>query len=77
MIKLPPNVPIDEIPLEVRYRGVLRGLLNRIKGLYEAIYDRYGEEGLDFYGYWRYISSIYLLNIVIFDIKQLLTLILV
>jgi len=47
MIKLPPDVKIDEIPLDMRYRGVLRGLLTRIKGLYEAIYDRYGEEGLE------------------------------
>ena len=38
---------IEEIPLEARYRGVLRGLLTRIKGLYEAIYDRYGEDGLE------------------------------
>ena len=47
MIKLPPDVQIEAIPLEVRYRGVLRGLLTRIKCLYEAIYDRYGEEGLE------------------------------
>jgi hypothetical protein len=47
MIKLPPEIKVDEIPLDVRYRGVLRGLLTRIKGLYEAIYDRYGEEGLE------------------------------
>ena len=47
MIKLPPDVKIDEIPLDVKYRGVLRGLLTRIKGLYEAIYGRYGEEGLE------------------------------
>ena len=47
MIKLPPDVKIDEIPLDIRYRGVLRGLLTRIKALYEALYDRYGEEGLD------------------------------
>lgn len=46
MIKLPPDVKIDEIPVDARYRGVLRGLLTRIKGLYEAIYERYGEEGL-------------------------------
>ena len=29
------------------YRGVLRGLLNRIKILYEAIYNRYGDDGLN------------------------------
>ena len=47
MIKLPPDVFLEEPPLEVRYRGVLRGLLARIKGLYEAIYNRYGNDGLD------------------------------
>jgi len=47
MIKLPENVQIEEIPLEAMYRGVLRGLLTRIKLLYEAIYARYGNDGLD------------------------------
>jgi hypothetical protein len=47
LIKLPSGITIDEIPLDKRYRGVLRGLMTRIKGLYEAIYDRYGEEGLE------------------------------
>ena len=47
MIKLPPGVTIEEVPLDKRYRGVLRGLMTRIKGLYEAIYDRYGDEGLE------------------------------
>ncbi len=56
MIKLPPDVHIDEIPLDDRYRGVLKGLLTRIKGLYEAIHDRYGEEGLQLI---RDVSSAY------------------
>jgi len=47
MIKLPKNVQVEEIPLEAMYRGVLRGLLTRIKVLYEAIYSRYGDDGLD------------------------------
>ena len=47
MIKLPPGIVIDEVPLDIRYKGVLRGLLSRIKGLYEAIYARYGEDGLE------------------------------
>jgi len=47
LIKLPPGISIDEVPLEIRYKGVLRGLLSRIKGLYEAIYARYGEDGLE------------------------------
>lgn len=56
MIKLPPGVFIEEPPLEVKYRGVLRGLLTRIKGLYEAIYGRYGDDGLDLI---RGVSSAY------------------
>ncbi len=47
MIKLPKNVQIEEIPLEAMYRSVLRGLLTRIKVLYEAIYIKYGDDGLD------------------------------
>ena len=47
MIKLPKNVQIEEIPIEAMYSGVLRGLLTRIKILYEAIYKRYGNDGLD------------------------------
>lgn len=47
MIKLPPGIEIPELPVEVRYRGVLRGLLTRIKGLYDGVYDRFGEEGLE------------------------------
>ncbi len=47
MIKVPPHVQIEEVPLDVRYRRVLRGLLTRIKTLYDAIYERFGEEGLD------------------------------
>ena len=47
MIVLPKHLHIDDIPLDVRYRGVLKGLLARIKGLYEAIYARYGDDGLE------------------------------
>lgn len=46
MIKLPHGLVVPEVPLEIRYTGVLKGLLTRIKHLYEAIYTRYGEEGL-------------------------------
>lgn len=56
MIKLPPNVQIEETPLEIRYSGVLRGLLTRIRELYEAIYVRYGEDGLELI---REVSSRY------------------
>lgn len=47
MIKLPENVQIEDVPIEEMYRGVLRGLLTRIKVLYDTIYSRYGAEGLD------------------------------
>jgi len=47
MILLPQGVEIGEVPIERRYSGVLRGLLTRIKGLYEAIYERYGDDGLE------------------------------
>ena len=46
MIKLPPGIEIEEIPLEKRYKSNLKGLLIRIRKLYEAIEDRFGEEGL-------------------------------
>ncbi len=47
MIKLPPGVEIEEIPLDKRYSSNLKGLLIRIRKLYEAIEDRFGEEGLE------------------------------
>jgi len=56
MIKLPPGIKVDERPLDIRYRGVLRGLQTRIKKLYDAIYKRYGDDGLDLI---REISSDY------------------
>ncbi|MBL7190913.1 hypothetical protein ISS30_04400 [bacterium] len=46
MIKLPDGVVRGEIPIDVRYRRNLRGLLSRINGLYTAIVERFGEEGL-------------------------------
>ncbi|HHE46614.1 MAG TPA: hypothetical protein ENL08_02780 [Bacteroidetes bacterium] len=56
MIKLPPDIEIPDRPLDARYKGVLRGLLTRIKGLYDAIYKRYGDDGLDLI---REVSSSY------------------
>jgi len=47
MIKLPSGVHIEEIPLDKRYRSNLRGLLTRIRKLYEALEDRFGEDGLE------------------------------
>jgi len=47
MIKLPPGIKIEEIPIEKRYRSITKALVKRIKHLYDAIYDRYGSDGLD------------------------------
>ncbi len=47
MLKLPPGVEYEPDPIDVRYRRNLRGLLTRFKKLYDAIYERYGEDGLD------------------------------
>ncbi len=47
MIELPEGVRIDEPPIEKRYRSVTAGLLKRIKTLYDTIYEKYGEEGLE------------------------------
>lgn len=47
MIKLPEGVEIEEVPIEKRYRSVTAGLVRRMKILYEEIYKRYGEQGLD------------------------------
>jgi len=46
MIRLPQGIEIEEIPLDKRYRSNLKGLLIRIRKLYEAIVDRFGEDGL-------------------------------
>jgi len=56
MIKLPPGITIEERPVEIMYKGVLKVLLTRIKGLYDAIYNRYGEDGLALI---REVSSVY------------------
>ncbi|MGD8307438.1 MAG: hypothetical protein PVF17_12350 [Ignavibacteria bacterium] len=47
MIKLPSDVVIEKIPIEVMYRGVLNGLLTRTKLLYEAIFSQFGDNGLE------------------------------
>lgn len=47
MIKLPPGVEIEEIPIEKRYRSITKALVNRIKHLYDAIYESYGDDGLN------------------------------
>ena len=47
MIELPENIKIEEVPIEKRYKSVTAGLTRRIKILYEEIYDKFGEEGLE------------------------------
>ncbi len=46
MVKLPQDATLPEIPLERKYRSVVAGLTARIKAIYDAVYDRFGEEGL-------------------------------
>ncbi|MHC1567025.1 MAG: L-2-amino-thiazoline-4-carboxylic acid hydrolase [Candidatus Syntropharchaeia archaeon] len=41
------EVKIPEIPLERKFRSVTAGLFSRIKTIYDGIYERFGEEGLD------------------------------
>ena len=47
MIELPDNKKIEEVPIEKRYRSVTAGLTRRIKILYDAIYEKFGKEGLE------------------------------
>lgn len=47
MIELPEGIVIEEVAVEKRYRSVTTGLLRRMKNLYDTIYERYGEPGLD------------------------------
>jgi hypothetical protein len=47
MIELPQNIKIEEAPIEKRYKSVTAGLVRRIKIRYDAIYEKYGEDGLN------------------------------
>ncbi len=47
MIETPAEIIIKEQPLEQSARRTVQSLLTRILGLYEAMYDRFGTEGLD------------------------------
>jgi predicted hydrocarbon binding protein len=49
MIEFPEDIDIkmEEMPIEKRYKSVTAGLIRRIKILYDAIYEKYGEDGLD------------------------------
>lgn len=47
MIKLPAGIILEERSLDARYRSTLHGLLTRFRLLYDAIYDRFGDDGLE------------------------------
>ena len=47
MVELPPGVHIEEVPVEKRYRSSTAALMNRIRRLYEELYERFGSEGID------------------------------
>jgi len=47
MIELPKGISIEDVPIEKRYKSVTAGLTRRIKILYEAIFKKYGDEGLE------------------------------
>ena len=47
MIKLPAGIEIEEIPVEKKYRSITSALIKRIKHLYDAIYEKFGSDGLD------------------------------
>ncbi|NQS97669.1 MAG: hypothetical protein HQ591_04375 [candidate division Zixibacteria bacterium] len=47
MIKLPPGVTIEEVPLDKRYASTVKGLQTRIRKLYEAVVERFGEAGFE------------------------------
>jgi predicted ArsR family transcriptional regulator len=47
MIKLPEGIDWEPVPVEKRYRSVSRALMSRINTIYEGLYGRFGEAGLD------------------------------
>ena len=47
MIKLPSGVEYEDIPLDKMYSSTVRGLQTRILKLYDAVVDRFGEEGYE------------------------------
>jgi predicted ArsR family transcriptional regulator len=46
-ITLPPGVTLDLPSAEERYASAVRGLMKRINSLYNAMVERFGDEGLD------------------------------
>ena len=47
MIEYPKGITIEEQPFEIAGKRTIRSLLTRIIGLYEAMYERFGKEGLE------------------------------
>jgi hypothetical protein len=46
-MKLPPELEFHRPTYEERYRRAVSGYMTRIKDLYEAVADRFGDEGLE------------------------------
>ena len=44
---LPPEIAFEPPDLEEKYGRAVRGFMRRIRDLYEAIHERFGEEGLE------------------------------
>ena len=56
MIELPEGIEIEKVSVDKKYKSVTSGLTRRIKILYEAIFNKYGEDGLELI---REVSSQY------------------
>jgi hypothetical protein len=46
-VDLPEELKFDQLSYEEKYRRAVPGYMRRICRLYEAVYERFGEEGLD------------------------------
>ena len=46
-MNLPEELAFDELSFEDKYRRAVGGYMKRLCALYEAVYERFGEEGLD------------------------------
>ena len=44
---LPEELQFDRLSYEEKYRRAVPGYTRRINGLYEAVYERFGEDGLE------------------------------
>jgi len=46
-VDLPEELEFDRLSCEEKYRRAVPGYMRRINGLYEAVYERFGDEGLE------------------------------